>query len=84
MDEYFASLPMVGSTVLCVGGITRNEASGADAHGAGIDGFGYYLFLADESSPEKPVEILAKFLSPSEAQRIATLFARKTVLSAVA
>jgi len=45
-----------------------------------VDGTGYYLFLADESRPEQPIEILAKFFSESEAARIARLLDAKNLV----
>lgn len=74
MDEYFAATPVTNATVLCVGGITRAEAEGARDDGADIDGRGYYLFLADEASPEQPIEILAKIVSDAAAARLAEMF----------
>ena len=70
MDERFAALPLTNSTSLCVGGITDAEAEAARDDGAEADGFGYYLFLADETAPQRPIEVLAKFLSVSQAEKI--------------
>jgi len=74
MDEYFAAMPVTNATVLCVGGITRAEAEGAMEDGVQVDGTGYYLFLANEASPERPIEILAKVVSDAAAARLAQLF----------
>jgi hypothetical protein len=74
MDEYFAATPVTNATVLCVGGITRAEAEAARDDGVEIDGLGYYLFLASEEAPERPIEILAKVVSDSAAARLARLF----------
>lgn len=79
MDEYFATAPMTNATLLCVGGITRAETAAAQETGLNIDGTGYYLFLANESRPEQPIEILAKFFSEAEAARAARLFIAKGV-----
>jgi len=79
MDEYFATTPITNATLLCVGGITRAETEAAKDAGLPIDGAGYYLFLADESRPEQPIEILAKFFSESEASRIARLLVAKGI-----
>ena len=73
MDEYFASTPVSNATLLCVGGITRAETIAAREAGLKIDGSGYYSFLADESQPEQPIEILARFVSEAEAARLARL-----------
>jgi hypothetical protein len=74
MDEYFAATPVTNATVLCVGGITRVEAEAARDDGIEIDGRGYYLFLANEGTPEQPIEVLAKLLSDDAAARLARLF----------
>ena len=79
MDEYFASSPITNATLLCVGGITRAETAAALDAGLQIDGTGYYLFLADESQPQQPIEILAKFFSEAEASRVARLFGAAAV-----
>jgi hypothetical protein len=71
MDEYFAAMPVTNATVLCVGGVTRAEAEAARDDGLDIDGKGYYLFLANEGAPERPIEILARFFSEMEAARFA-------------
>lgn len=77
MSDYFAALPASNSTVLCVGGITRSEADSARQDGFDIDGRGYYLFLARQDAPAEPIQILAKFLSPLEAERAARIFSAK-------
>ncbi len=77
MDEYFASVPIDNAKVVCVGGITRSESEAARDDGLPIDGFGYYLFLADESTPTQPIEILAKFISEAQAARFAGLIGRE-------
>lgn len=74
MDEYFAGTKLNNATVLCVGAVTRAEATAAKEAGLDIDGRGYYLFLADESQPEQPIEILARFVSEAGASRLARLF----------
>ena len=76
MDEHFASLALTNSTVLCVGGITHAETEATCADGAPVDGFGYYLFLAQEDSLNEPVQVLAKFLSADHAEKITRLFNR--------
>ncbi len=68
MSMHLAAMPLTNATVVCVGGITMAEAENARADGHDVDGFGYYLFLADEIAPEKPIQILAKFFSPEEAE----------------
>lgn len=70
MDEYFAALPVTNSTVLCVGGITRAEAEAAREDGLSVDGEGYYVFLADEASPQQPIRLLAKCFSAVEAEQL--------------
>lgn len=74
MDEYFAATPATNATVLCVGGITRAEAEAARDDGIQVDGRGYYLFLANEGDPERPIEILAKLVSDDAAAHLAQLF----------
>jgi hypothetical protein len=80
VDEYFAATPVTNATVLCVGSITRSETEAARESGLEIDGKGYYLFLADESRPEQPVELLAKFFSESEAARLSHLLGAKNLV----
>lgn len=74
MDEYFAATPITNATVLCVGGITRAEAEAARGDGISVDGSGYYLFVADEGSPDRPIEILAKLVSDEAASKLARMF----------
>ena len=74
MDEYFAAMPITNATMLCIGGITRREAEAEQNEGVSVDGNGYYLFLADETEPKRPIQILAKFLTVIEAGRLARLF----------
>lgn len=81
MEEYFASIPVSNSTRLCVGTITRSEAEAAMQDGMPVDGRGYYLFIADEASPESPIQILARFLSPYEAATAVKLFSRQLSLA---
>lgn len=76
MSEEFASLPLGNAMVLCVGGITRTEAEAAENDSSEIDGHGVYLFLADESSPRQPVQLLAKFFSPYEAGHLSRILSR--------
>jgi hypothetical protein len=76
MEEYFAEIPVGNSSVLCVGGITRNEAERAIDNGIDVDGFGYYLFVADRTAPERPIEVLAKFVSLAAAENLARQFLR--------
>jgi hypothetical protein len=76
MDEYFGSFPVSNSTMLCVGGITGAEARRAQDDGLHVDGFGYYLFLASDAEPTRPIEILAKFPTLSAAEKLARLFLR--------
>ena len=71
MEEDFASIPLTNATRLCVGSITSTEAANLQADGVEDDGFGYYLFLANEAEPETPIEVLGKFFSPLEANRFA-------------
>ena len=79
MDEYFAATNLTNATVLCVGGITRKEAEAARNDGLDIDGEGYYLFLADEATPEEPIELLGKLFSPAHAAKLARMLDRRAV-----
>jgi len=84
MDDYFASTPLGNSTILCVGAITHAEAETAHSDGNQVSGFGYYLFVADESQPSSPIEILGTILSPTHAARLVTLFNTKSAVEPVA
>ena len=77
MSDYFAALPASNSTFLCVGSITRSEAGLLRQADQNDDGCGYYLFLAREDAPEEPIEVLAKFVSPLEAERAARILNAK-------
>lgn len=81
MEEYFGSVPVSNATTLCVGGITSAEADRAKEDGLELDGFGYYLFLADNSEPNKPIEILAKFATNSAAEKLARLLQRAAAMA---
>lgn len=74
MDENFAAIPLNNARVLCIGGITRAEAREAEEAGVDVDGRGYYLFIASSERPREPIEILAKFFSPDQAESAAALF----------
>lgn len=74
MDEKFASIPLNNSRVLCIGGITAAEAREAAEAGLSVDGRGYYLFIASSERPWEPIEILARFFSPDQAESAAALF----------
>ncbi len=76
MDEYFAASPVTNSTVVCVGGITSQEAEAARDDGLEVSGNGYYLFLAEMGSPQTPIQLLAKFFSPSEADAFSRILGR--------
>lgn len=78
MENYFASLSLDDSTVLCVGAITSAEARDAADAGGEIDGLGYYLFLASEAEPTAPITLLAKFMSEETASLAAGAFARRS------
>jgi hypothetical protein len=71
MEEYFAEISLGNSSVLCIGSITNAEAERATDDGLSVDGKGYYLFRADESEPNKPIEVLAKFVSAGAAESLA-------------
>jgi hypothetical protein len=79
MDEYFAAMPVNNATVLCVGGITHKEAERARDLGLEVDGHGYYLFLANASEPNQPVQLLAKLFSELEAGRLARLLSAHAI-----
>lgn len=76
MEEYFASIPLSNSSLLCVGSITRAEARSVAEAGEPVDGTGYYLFLADEAEPTRPIEVLAKFLTAGAAESLARVMQR--------
>lgn len=74
MEDYFAAMPITNATAICVGGITSAEADRAREDGLEIDGLGFYLFIADQAEPSKPIQVLAKFACPTAAERLARLF----------
>ena len=78
----FASLHLNDAMILCVGGMTHAEADALRGDDPAFDGRGYYLFLADERAPDQPIQVLAKFLSAFEAERLARLFSRRNSLAA--
>lgn len=73
MDEIVGAVPVSNSATLCIGGITGAEAKRAREAGHDLDGTGYYLFLASEDDPKKPIEVLAKLWSASAAERLARI-----------
>ena len=73
MDEQFASMPITNAMCLCVGGITQAETDAAVDEGLDIDGLDYYLSVADETSLDSPIQVLAKFASSDAAVRFARL-----------
>ena len=81
MDEYFGSMPLSNSSILCVGGITSSEAEVAREEGLDFDGRGYYLFVASNAEPRRPIEILAKFATIAAAEKLARLFMRAEALA---
>lgn len=74
MDEIFANIGLANGKRLCIGVVTRKEAAEASALGAPISDSGVYLFLADDRSPDEPIEILARFLTLELAERAASVF----------
>lgn len=76
MSLHLAAWPVTNATFVCVGGITAAEAESARSDGHDVDGLGYYLFLADEAAPEKPIQLLAKFFSSDEAEAFAKSIGR--------
>ena len=73
MSELLGSAPLSNKALLCVGGITKREAERVREQGHDITGLGYYLFLADQSEPSKPIEVLAEFYSASAAEKVSRL-----------
>lgn len=76
MDEYFAATPVTNSTMLCVGGVTSREVEAARDDGLAVSGDGYYLFMAEQGAPRTPIQLLAKFFSPREAETFSRLLGR--------
>lgn len=74
MDEKFAAIPLNNARMLCIGSITRAETREVQEAGVLIDGRGYYLFIASSERPREPIEVLAKFFSPDQAESAAALF----------
>lgn len=73
MTVPFSSIHLTNATRLCIGQITEREAANLRADGVKDDGHGTYLFLASDADPKAPIEILARFLTPVAADRLASL-----------
>lgn len=73
MEEYYFQVPVTNSKVLCVGPITRDEAEAAGSDADFVDGFGYYLFIADSEQPRSPIEVLAKLASDDAVANLGNL-----------
>ena len=71
--ETFATVAVSNSKRLCIGGVTRREVGEARAAGLEVEPSGVYLFLASDSDPKSPIEVLAKFFSVEQAERAAAL-----------
>jgi hypothetical protein len=71
--ETLATVAVSNSKRLCIGGVTRREANEAKAAGLDVDPAGIYLFLASDSDPKSPIEVLAKFFTVDQAERAAAL-----------
>ena len=70
MDEFFFSLALDSKKTLCIGPITRKEATGfadSDLGGAG----GLYLYFADSEARNEDITVIGKINSPE----LAALFA---------
>jgi hypothetical protein len=78
MDEYFAETKLTNTTALCVGGITSKEAQAARNDGLDVDGFGYYVFLAEENGNRHTIQILGKLFSAGHAERLARMLERRS------
>jgi 2-keto-3-deoxy-6-phosphogluconate aldolase len=74
MDFNFASIPVSNTSILCIGGITNEQAQDLRDNGVDVDGFGYYLFLADTQNPSAPIEVIAKCFSAAHAEALARNF----------
>lgn len=76
MEEYYSERAISNSKVLCVGTITQDEATNAKETSPFVDGFGYYLYIADTENPQTGVEIIAKCASSAAAHRLSLLLSR--------
>ncbi len=66
MEEFYASFRLNGSKVICVGSIRPTEAD-AMSDTPFCDGFGHYVFLADEGDPKGDIQVLARAVSEEAA-----------------
>ena len=80
MEEYHFEIPISNHRLLCVGPITRGEAEAANEEAEFCDGFGHYLFIADEQEPRGDVEIVAKLVSEEAAVRLSGLLRARRAL----
>ena len=80
MEDYHFEIPISNHRLLCLGPITRAEAEAVGDEAGFCDGFGHYLFVADEQEPRGDVEIVAKLVSEEAAVRLSELLRARRVL----
>lgn len=72
MDEFFFSQSIDDKKALCIGPITRREATNlSDSYAA--DAAGLYLFLANTSEADSDIKIIAKMSSVEMASYLANM-----------
>jgi len=72
MDEFFASKPATNDSYLCVGPLTKSEASDAADIGIG-NGLGYYLYVSAMDSRQGAIEVLGRLGGEDAARRLCDL-----------
>ena len=73
MDEFFFSLALDSKKTICIGPITRKEATGSAGSDLGDAGGGLYLYFADSEARSDDITIIAKLGSPENAALFANM-----------
>ena len=72
MDEFFFSLALDSKKTLCIGPITRKEATGLADSDLGSGG-GLYLYFADSEARSEDIKVIGKIDSPESAALFANM-----------
>jgi len=72
MEEFFAEAVISDKRSLCIGPITREEASNIEGGSPSL-GIGLYLLSIDRTDPSAPPEVLAQLTSDEAAKKLAAI-----------